>query len=147
MPAAAQMQSIGQSDRQSGSTMVTTAPASEREVLIDVQIWGQVNRAGMYKVPVATDVAGLISYANGPTEYAALSRVKLVRGGAPRGTAIKLNLGTFTGSGDRAQVPMLEAGDVVIVPTTYTHTLAQFTGFISQVVVVVSAYLVIVGKR
>jgi hypothetical protein len=147
IPAAAQLQSTGFSDRQPGSTMVTTAPASEREVLIDVQIWGQVNRAGMYKVPVSTDVAGLISYASGPTEYAALGRVKLVRGGAPRGTVSKLNLGTFTGSGDRAHVPMLESGDVVIVPSTYSHTLAQFTVFLSQAAVVITAYLVIAGKR
>jgi hypothetical protein len=42
---------------------------------------------------------------------------------------------------------MLEAGDVVIVPITYTHSLSGFLGFVSQLVVVVSAYLVIIGKR
>ncbi len=120
---------------------------SEREILIDVQIWGQVGKPGMYRVPVATDVVGLISYAGGPTEYAALSRIKLVRGGAPQGKTLKMDLGKYTGNGNRAQVPMLEAGDVVIIPTTHIHSLSLFTGFISQVVVIVSAYLVIIGKR
>ncbi|MRR09928.1 hypothetical protein EG831_07630, partial [bacterium] len=70
----ASAQQVGPVDRSSGGTMITTI-SGEREVLIEVQIWGQVNRPGMYRVPVSTDAVGLISYAGGPTEYAALSRV------------------------------------------------------------------------
>ena len=126
--------------------MITTS-SGEREVLIEVQIWGQVNRPGMYRVPVSTDAVGLISYAGGPTEYAALSRVRLVRNGYPKGTATKLNLDRYTGSGDRAKVPLLESGDVVVVPTTMAHKITVFTAFISQAVVVATAFLVIAGER
>jgi hypothetical protein len=135
----------GSIDRTSGGTVVTTA-SGEREVLIEVQIWGQVTRPGMYKVPVATDAVGLISYAGGPTEYAALSRVKLVRNGFPRGTSARLNLDRYTRSGDRGAIPMLESGDVVVVPTTRAHSIALFTAFVSQAAVAITAYLVIVGK-
>jgi len=149
MPMAnARAQGIGQVDYlQSGSQMVPNAPLSEREILVDVQIWGQVMHPGMYKVPVSTDVVGLISYAGGPNDFAALGRVKLVRGGAPAGRTFKINLDRYTGSGNRAQVPMLEAGDVVVVPTSITHTISTFTVFLSQAAVVITAYLVIAGKR
>jgi protein involved in polysaccharide export with SLBB domain len=139
-------QSIGLVDRTSGSSMVISA-GGEREVLIEVQVWGQVARPGMFKVPVSTDAVSLISYAGGPTEYAALSRVRLVRNGFPRGKSTKLNLDRYAGTGDRSAVPMLESGDVVIVPTRYSHRVSQFTSFVSQLAVVITAYLVIAGKR
>ena len=146
--ATGQAQGIGQIENmQMGSSMITTAPMSEREILIDVQIWGQVMRPGMYKVPVSTDVVGLISFAGGPNDYAAMGRVKLVRGGVPKGATFKLNLDRYVGSGNRGQIPMLEAGDVVIVPTTYAHSISLFSGFLAQLAVAVSGYLVIVGKR
>jgi hypothetical protein len=140
-------QSAGQAYNQIGSSMITTAPLNEREILIDVQIWGQVTHPGMYKVPVSTDVVGLISFAGGPNDFAAMRRVKLVRGGVPAGRTFKLNLDQYTSTGDRGRIPMLEAGDVVVVPSTYTHSLAQFTVFLSQAAVVITAYLVIAGKR
>lgn len=139
-------QIVGFNDRTSGSSMVISS-GGEREVLIEVQVWGQVARPGMYKVPVSTDAVGLISYAGGPTEYAALSRVRLVRNGFPKGRATKLNLDRYAGSGDRSAVPMLETGDVVIVPTGYAHSISRFTSFVSQLAVVIASYLVIAGKR
>lgn len=139
-------QQVGQIDHAAGGTMITTV-SSEREVLMEVQVWGQVTRPGMYRVPVSTDAVGLISYAGGPTEYAALSRVKLVRNGYPKGTSTKLNLSRYTGTGDRAIVPLLESGDVVVVPTTLTHKISVFTVFISQAAMVVTAFLVIAGER
>ncbi|MDI6740883.1 MAG: SLBB domain-containing protein, partial [Candidatus Edwardsbacteria bacterium] len=132
-------------DRATGSSVITTA-SGEREVLIEVQIWGHVSRPGMYKVPVSTDVVGLISYAGGPTDYAALSRVKLVRSGIPKGAVVKLNMDKYTNSGDRSFIPMLESGDVVVVPTTRVHNISLFTAFISQAAVVITSYLVIAGK-
>jgi hypothetical protein len=141
-------QGAGQTDNlQLNSSMITTSSMNEHEILVDVQIWGQVMRPGMYKVPVSTDVVGLISFAGGPNDYAAMGRVKLVRGGVPAGKTFKLNLDRYTGTGNRGQIPMLEAGDVVIVPTTVTHSISVFTGFLSQLAVAVSVYLVIVGKR
>jgi NADH:ubiquinone oxidoreductase subunit F (NADH-binding) len=138
-------QLTGTIDRTPGGSVVTNA-SGEREVQIEVQIWGQVTRPGMYKVPVSTDAVGLISYAGGPTEYAALSRVKLVRNGYPKGTTMKLDLDRYTGSGDRSAIPILESGDVVVVPTTITHNVSLFTAFVSQAAVVITAYLVIAGK-
>ena len=139
-------QGIGLIERSTGPSMITTT-SGEREILIEVQVWGQVMRPGMYKVPVSTDAVGLISYAGGPSENAALSRVKLVRNGFPKGKTIKLDLDRYTGSGDRGPVPMLETGDVVIVPVTCSHRFSTFTGFISQLAVIVTAYLVIADKR
>lgn len=119
----------------------------EREVLIEVQVWGQVARPGRYRVPVATDLVGLISYAGGPTEDAALSRVKLVRGTFGPGQSQKINVSKYTGHGDKSLIPMLEQGDVVVVPTTLYHKTMRAVAFLSQAAVVLTAYLVVSGVR
>ncbi len=119
----------------------------EREVLIEVQIWGQVNKPGRYRVPVTTDVVGLISYAGGPTEDAALSRVKLVRGSFGQGQTNKINISKYSNKADKSIIPMLDQGDVVIVPTTFYHKMMRMTGFLSQAAVLITAYLVVAGVR
>ena len=131
-----------------GSTQaITSRDIYEREVLIEVQIWGQVNKPGRYRVPVTTDVVGLISYAGGPTEDAALSRVKLVRGSFGQGQTSKINVSKYSNKADKSIIPMLDQGDVVIVPTTFYHKIMRMTGFLSQAAVLVTAYLVVAGVR
>jgi hypothetical protein len=125
----------------------TTGDIYEREVLIEVQVWGQVTRPGRYRVPVTTDVVGLLSYSGGPTEDAALSRVKLVRGSFGPGQTQKVNISKYTGQADKSLVPMLEQGDVVIVPATLYHKMMRAVSFLSQAAVVVSAYLLVTGVR
>ena len=125
----------------------TSGDIYEREVLIEVQIWGQVIRPGRYRVPVATDVVGLISYAGGPTEDAALSRVKLVRGVYGPGQTQKVNVSKYTSKADKSLVPMMEQGDVVVVPSTLYHKMMRATSFLSQAAVIVTAYLVVAGVR
>lgn len=124
-----------------------TSDIYEREVLIEVQIWGQVNKPGRYRVPVTTDVVGLISYAGGPTEDAALSRVKLVRGSYGTGQTIKVNVSRYNSKADKSAVPMMEQGDVLVVPSTLYHKLMRAASFLSQAAVVVTAYLVVAGVR
>jgi hypothetical protein len=125
----------------------TSGDIYEREVLIEVQVWGQVNKPGRYRVPVTTDVVGLLSYAGGPTEDAALSRVKLVRGAFGPGQAQKVNISKYAGQADKSLVPMLDQGDVVIVPTTLYHKMMRAATFLSQAAVVITGYLVVAGKR
>ncbi|MBI5806224.1 SLBB domain-containing protein [candidate division TA06 bacterium] len=125
----------------------TSGDIYEREVLVEVQIWGQVSKPGRYRVPVTTDVVGLISYAGGPTEDAALSRVKLVRGTFGSGQTQKVNISKYTGKADRSLVPMLEQGDVVIVPSTLYHKMIRAATFLSQAAVIITAYLVVTGVR
>lgn len=125
----------------------TSGDIYEREVLIEVQIWGQVSKPGRYRVPVTTDVVGLISYAGGPTEDAALSRVKLVRGTFGPGQTQKVNISKYTGRADKSLVPMLEQGDVVMVPSTLYHKMIRAATFLSQAAVIITAYLVVTGVR
>jgi NADH:ubiquinone oxidoreductase subunit F (NADH-binding) len=129
------------------SQLGATGDIYEREVMIEVQIWGQVNKPGRYRVPVATDVVGLISYAGGPTEDAALARVKLIRGNYGQGSAIGVNISKYEKKADKSAIPMLEQGDVVVIPTTLYHKLMRATSFLSQAAVVITAYLVVAGVR
>ena len=142
----ASAQSGGYLERAQGQAG-TSGDIYEREVLIEVQIWGQVMKPGRYRVPVTTDVVGLISYAGGPTEDAALSRVKLVRGVFGPGQTQKINVSKYTGRADKSLIPMLDQGDVVIVPSTLYHKMMRATLFLSQAAIIVTSYLVVAGVR
>ena len=53
-------------------------PATQK-LSIEVHLWGEVTRPGVFRVPLGTNVLELISLAGGPTEYSNLSKVKLTR--------------------------------------------------------------------
>jgi hypothetical protein len=129
------------------SQLGPTGDLFEREVLMEVQIWGQVSKPGRYRVPVTTDAVGLISFAGGPTEDAALSRVKLVRGAYGSGQTMKINIDQYNKKADKSDVPMLNQGDVLIVPSTMYHKVMRAASFLSQAAVIITAYLVVAGVK
>ena len=55
------------------------APGADNQLLIKVNVWGEVLKPGIVEVPDNTNLLSLISMAGGPTENAKLSKVKIVR--------------------------------------------------------------------
>lgn len=53
--------------------------AKPAEFTILVNVWGFVQKPGMYEVPSSTNLVQLISYAGGPMQYAKLNRVRIIR--------------------------------------------------------------------
>jgi hypothetical protein len=51
----------------------------EETLQMDVHIWGQVRQPGEFRVTYDTNLMELISKAGGPTEFAALEKVRLTR--------------------------------------------------------------------
>ncbi|MFB3907580.1 MAG: polysaccharide biosynthesis/export family protein [Candidatus Eisenbacteria bacterium] len=103
----------------------------EDELLVDVQIWGQVHRPGQYSVPDRTDLIGLMSYAGGPTEDAKIRKIQIVSpiGKGPRVQTIDVE--SFVRTGDSNLIPTLHPGDVVVVPASRSHNLYRWGGIIS----------------
>jgi hypothetical protein len=112
---------------------------ADKGLQINVQVWGQIMRPGMYSVPKTTDIIGLLSFAGGPTEEANISRVTLVRTN-PESKVFDLDLARYTKTGDKDVIPMLRPGDTVIVPENNGRKLAKIVQVVSQLAIVTNVY-------
>lgn len=112
---------------------------SDKELQMNVQIWGQVFKPGMYSVPQTTDLVALISLAGGPTEYSNLSNIKIVRTN-PRPRVLRVNLKSYMGTGDSKLQPLLKPGDTVVIPGTLFYGFEKLVRIVSQLAIVANVY-------
>lgn len=119
---------------------------ADRGLQINVQIWGQVLRPGMYSVPKTTDAMGLISFAGGPTEHANISKVKLIRTN-PHPEVIEINLGDYTKKAEIELNPILKPGDTVIVPENRGRKFSKMIQVVSQIAIIIGIYNSLFGTR
>lgn len=91
---------------------VALAASNSREFYV----WGEVQRAGRYKLIGDVTVADALALANGPGRFASLSTSRLVRptGEVPQTYAIDLEAITYEGDGTTNYA--LQPGDIVYVP-------------------------------
>jgi protein involved in polysaccharide export with SLBB domain len=81
-------------------------------------VWGQVRTPGSYSLGGNPDIVELLSAAGGPTQYADVQHVVLVRASAQK--HIRVNLKRMLAAG---QVVPLSPGDVVMVPDSPWYTM------------------------
>jgi len=112
---------------------------SDRELQMNVQIWGQVLKPGMYSVPQTTDLVALISLAGGPTEYANVNNIRIVRAN-PSPRVLKVNLKSYMGTGDSRLQPVLKPGDTVIIPGSLFYGFSRIVRVVSQMAIVANVY-------
>ena len=130
------------------------------EILMNVNVWGYVLRPGQYLVPRHTDLITLISFAGGPREGADLGEVKIIResialtnGNATNGHEKKVpiltvNMNDHIKKGKSGVLPVLRAGDTVIITESGGHKFQKFLGFNSVfgVVATVASVALIVDR-
>ncbi|MBI4722223.1 MAG: SLBB domain-containing protein [Candidatus Stahlbacteria bacterium] len=119
---------------------------ADKGLQINVQIWGEVLRPGMYSVPKTTDVIGLVSFAGGPTESANISKIKLVRNN-PQPEVFDINLKSYTKTGKTELIPILKPGDTVIVPENMWHKFSKAMQTFSQIAIIANVYYLLFGVR
>lgn len=98
-------------------------------------VWGQVRSPGAYSLGANADLVELISAAGGPTGYANLDRVTVVRAVSQK--RVRVNLNRVLGAGE---VYRLSPGDVVIVsgsPWYYIRDGITVAGSVGALVVLV----------
>lgn len=117
-----------------------------------VHIIGEVQKPGEYRVADQTDLLQLLSKAGGPTQFSRLSAVSVRRvpggrpftatagGAAPRVEIIRVNIDEILRKQDVAPPPLLQPGDVVLVPKNSWHTWKNISGVVRDVSVVATAY-------
>ena len=132
----------------------------EDEVLIQVNILGYVQKPGQYFIPRYTNLLALISSAGGVQKGASLSNVQIMRAVKPGQGAngsdslgakhdiIMVNLNKYFETGQTRNVPILEAGDSVIIKQSSGEKWRNIFGFNSIVTVLsVTSTLIIALDR
>lgn len=90
-----------------------------------IYVTGQVRNPGKYTFPNTVNVWELLREAGGPSESASLDNVRIVKDRSRGGTTTVVNVLAAIEGGSVDNLPDLEAGDTVIVPTieeVYTGT-------------------------
>lgn len=99
----------------------------QEDVLIRIQVWGEVRSPGIYSVPTTTNLVEAISFAGGPTSRSDLKRVKLVKALRGKETAF-YNVDDYI-NGKKRDPPILDSGDLVYIPQSFTSRIADFVRF------------------
>jgi hypothetical protein len=92
-------------------------------------VWGQVRGPGAHKLGASPDLLELLSAAGGPTQYADVNHVVLIR--ATTQQRVTINLKTMLLSG---QVISLSPGDMVIVPNSAWYSIREYLSVTGTVV-------------
>ncbi|GBD06340.1 hypothetical protein HRbin21_00128 [bacterium HR21] len=115
---------------------------------IPVNLWGYVRVPGRYLVPSSTTLVQLISFGGGPTEYARLTDVRVIRDVRVDTTIVErvlvYNLELYQRTGDPSQNPLLYPGDTVIVPGGALSTLEVVVGVVRDVLLILQAAVTLV---
>ena len=85
---------------------------TEDVLLITVNLWGHVQRPGIYSVPSSFGLIDLLSSAGGPLKTARLNDVRIIR---KNQDVIKVNVKEFMNTGNKDLLVPLQPGDLVIV--------------------------------
>jgi polysaccharide export outer membrane protein len=113
------------------------APGTDNQLLIKVNVWGEVLKPGIVEVPDNTNLLSLISMAGGPTENAKLSRVKIVRN-FYENKIFTVNVRDCVRDGKAEQIPLIKPGDTVIVPRNSFHSVSKYVTFVYNLAVIAS---------
>jgi protein involved in polysaccharide export with SLBB domain len=120
---------------------------ANQQLLIEVHVWGEVNKPGVFQVPDGSTVLDVISAAGGPTQYAALSRVRLSHTPEHHPRIEPVNLDRYL-SNEKAALPqVLKPGDAVMVPRNTRFFWKDAVSLIADIAVIVNVYYLISRNR
>ncbi|GEM_PF-899516 len=129
----------------------------EDEILIKVNILGYIQKPGQYYIPRYTDLLSLISFAGGVQKGANWSNVQIMRvakfsNGANRSDSldtkhdiIAVNLQKYFETGQMRYMPILEAGDSVVIKQSPSDKWRNIFGFNSIVTVMTATATLIIA--
>lgn len=113
---------------------------SNGNILMNINVWGRVNRPGQVVVPEGADIAQLISLAGGPSERANLKKVRINRAQPDENGKMtySLNLDKYAKEGDRSMLLALQPNDTVIIPESRALDAVGVLGLIGLAVSIYS---------
>lgn len=111
-------------------------------LLMTVKVWGEVQRPGLYDVPIGTDLIELLSSAGGPKETAQLSKIRVIRSSTKdrEGEVFKIDIKHYLDTGDESIIPEIKADDTVIIPMKPSQYIRISLSWTQQLMALVQAY-------
>ena len=138
---------------QSGEHVVTKSQyniSSERfftdangTILMNVNVWGHVNRPGRHMVFDGIDIATLLSVVGGPKSGAKLNKVKIFREVPDKNEklAYTINIAKFLKTGDRSEFIKIMPNDTFIIPQKPSSYMMQQVGTLNTLLSILNIYL------
>jgi protein involved in polysaccharide export with SLBB domain len=107
-------------------------------LLVNVNLWGHVQRPGIYSVPSSYTIIDLISSAGGPLNTARLSDVRIVRKDQE---VIKVDIEKYLKSGDNTLLPVIQPGDTIIVSGSIQNYFLQIVGLFRDLAIIANVFV------
>lgn len=107
-------------------------------LLININLWGHVQKPGIYSVPSSFGIIDLLSSAGGPLKTARLNDVKIIR---KNQEVIKVNIEEFLETGNKDLLVPLQPGDVIIVSGSISDLFSQIVSIVRDIAIIVNVYV------
>jgi hypothetical protein len=111
-------------------------------LLISVNLWGHIQRPGIYSIPSSFGLIDLLSSAGGPLKSARLNDVRVIR---KNQEVIKVNVKEFMKTGNKDLLVPLLPGDLVIVSGSALDIFATIVAIVRDIAIV--ANVIILAQR
>jgi hypothetical protein len=135
---------LGKTQESEGTMQFSDRPAQyilggDDVLLIPINLWGHVQRPGVYSIPSSYGLIDLLSAAGGPLRSARLSDIRVIRRNQQ---VIKVNVDVFIKTGNSELLPVLKPGDTVIVSGNVADIFAYIVGIMRDLAIIVNVFLV-----
>ena len=107
-------------------------------LLVNINLWGHVQRPGIYSVPSSYTLIDLISSAGGPLSTARLNDVRIVRKDQE---VLKIDIEKFLKTGDNSVLPILRPGDTVIVSGSIQDIFLTIVGIFRDLAIIANVFV------
>ena len=119
----------------------------DSRLLIEVHVWGEVNRPGLHRVPDGSTVLDAISLAGGPTQFASVSKIRLTRAGNAGQRSERINIDRYAEGREDSQPPVLRPGDMITVPRNARFFWKDAVQILADIAIIVNVYYLISRNR
>jgi hypothetical protein len=107
-------------------------------LLINLNLWGHVQKPGIYSVPSSFGIIDLLSSAGGPLKTARLNDVRIIR---KNQEVIKVNIEEFIKTGNKDLLVPLQPGDIIIVSGSISDIFSRIVSIIRDIAIIVNVYV------
>ena len=116
-------------------------------IMMYVNVWGEVGNSGHHLVYEGIDLATLISIVGGPQPSADLKRTKIYREVPDENGSLvyKIDLNNYVKSGDRKNFIKIKPNDTVIIPKKPASYFLDQIGAINTVLMLINLYFQVSG--
>jgi len=108
-------------------------------LLITVNLWGHVQKPGIYSIPSAFGIIDLLSSAGGPLGTARLNDVRIIR---KNQEVITVNLEEFIKTGNKDLLVPLQPGDIIIVSGSISSIFRNVVSFVRDLAIIANVILI-----